>query len=440
MATSYAAAPPSTVSATQVGSYFVQQYYQILQQQPDYSHQFYNDSSSILRVDGENTESASSLLQIHEIVMSLNFTAIEIKTINSLGSWSGGVLVVVSGSVKSKDFSGWRKFLQTFFLAPQEKGYFVLNDIFHFVNEEVINQPPASSASEAIHQTPTPVVENEFDSQPTSSIPLQEPPVSDYASEAEAREYVNSINIEGDDAVEDYSYRETEQEQEPNSGAENVEDDTPLEESSAFLQNEEDTAEEPVPAVEEPVGELPKISYASILRVPKGNPTRAVNIQPSFNKKTSQPPSQQSNAAVSVAPVVSEDVAEETFPHKEESKSIYVKNLPSSVSTLEVMEEFKSFGKIKQDGVFVNNRKEIGVCYAFVEFEDVLSAQNAVKASPIKFAGRQVYVELRKPNASSTTRGGRMGRGRGGRLGGRFGRGSNLERSESNRGRSNGYS
>ncbi|CDP03794.1 unnamed protein product [Coffea canephora] len=433
----------ASVSATQVGSYFVQQYYQILQQQPDYTHQFYNDSSTVVRVDGETTESASALLQIHALITSLNFTAIEIKTINSLESWSGGVVVVVSGSVKSKDFSGWRKFLQTFFLAPQEKGYFVLNDIFHFVNEEVINQAPALGVSEVIHQTPAPVaVENKSDSQPASSVPLQEPPVSDYTLDAEAGEYGNSVHIEGDDAVEDYSYREQEQEQEQeqNAGAETVDEGTSLEESSGFMQNEEDTAQEPLPAVEEPVGELPKVSYASILRAPKGNPTSTVTVQPSFNKKASQPPLLQSNAALSVAPDISEDVAEETFSHKEgESKSIYVRNLPSGVSSLEVMEEFKNFGRIKQDGVFVNNRKEIGVCYAFVEFEDVQSAQNAVKASPIKLAGRQVYVELRKPSIGSTTRGGRRGRGRGGRLGGRFGRGSNLDSNDSNKGRSNGF-
>ena len=28
-----------------------------------------------------------------------------------------------------------RKFTQTFFLAPQEKGYFVLNDVFRYIEE-----------------------------------------------------------------------------------------------------------------------------------------------------------------------------------------------------------------------------------------------------------------------------------------------------------------
>lgn len=79
--------------------------------------------------------------------------------------------MVVSGFVKSKNFSGWRKFLQTFFLAPQEKGFFVLNDIFHFVDEEAINEAPAPGVSEAIHE-PQPLqhfAENESDPEPTSS-------------------------------------------------------------------------------------------------------------------------------------------------------------------------------------------------------------------------------------------------------------------------------
>lgn len=49
---------------------------------------------------------------------------------------------MVSGSVSVKGINRSRKFVQSFFLAPQEKGYFVLNDIFHYVDEEQILQQP----------------------------------------------------------------------------------------------------------------------------------------------------------------------------------------------------------------------------------------------------------------------------------------------------------
>lgn len=55
---------------------------------------------------------------------------------------------MVSGSIKIKDISGRRKFVQSFFLAPQEKGYFVLNDVFHFIDDEVVYPNLASAALE----------------------------------------------------------------------------------------------------------------------------------------------------------------------------------------------------------------------------------------------------------------------------------------------------
>lgn len=46
----------------QVGSYFVGQYYQVLKEHPDLAHQFYMESSSMVRVDGDSNEPASSML------------------------------------------------------------------------------------------------------------------------------------------------------------------------------------------------------------------------------------------------------------------------------------------------------------------------------------------------------------------------------------------
>jgi hypothetical protein len=50
---------------------------------------------------------------------------------------------MVSGYVQVKGFDNKRKFVETFFLAPQEKGYFVLNDVFHFIDEQPTHHHPA---------------------------------------------------------------------------------------------------------------------------------------------------------------------------------------------------------------------------------------------------------------------------------------------------------
>ena len=86
-----------------------------------------------------------------------------------------------------------------------------------------------------------------------------------------------------------------------------------------------------------------------------------------------------------------------------ELRSVYVKNLPSNVTTADLEKEFKKYGRIKPNGVFIRNKRvsiwflwhlmsklleinflllvtqEIGVCFAFIEFEDMAGVQNAIK-------------------------------------------------------------
>ncbi|KAI3667989.1 hypothetical protein L6452_43060 [Arctium lappa] len=429
MANSYS----SSVTASQVGSYFVQQYYQVLQQQPEFVHQFYADSSTMVRVDGESTETASAIFQIHTLIQSLHFSGIEIKTINSLESWSQGIVVVVSGSVRSKFFTGWRKFVQTFFLAPQEKGYFVMNDIFHFVSEEVIH-----------HHPPPGALESKVDSQPISSTP-SELLVSEDALEVETRENLNSIHLEGNDEDDYYASQENQHLQQEDYDSEIHEEEPPVEEPASLVQNSVEYLQEPihqntvdveeplqqnaveyvrepVSAVEEPITEPVKFTYASILRA-KGKSSPSVSAQPPLSKSVTPAPEWQHTPEsvvqlppTSYVPESTAQVAHEAFASEEgDSKSVYVRNLPTTITSLEIFQEFKNFGKIKQDGVFLKNRKDVGVCFAFVEFEDVEGVQKAIEASPIQLAGRQVYVEERRANSTGGSRGGRGGRGGGGR-------------------------
>nr|KJB10042.1 hypothetical protein B456_001G181600 [Gossypium raimondii]KJB10043.1 hypothetical protein B456_001G181600 [Gossypium raimondii] len=338
-------------------------------------------------------------------------------TINSLDSWNGGVLVMVSGSVKIKDFSSRRKFVQTFFLAPQEKGYFVLSDILQFIDDGETSQLPASTLQE-----------NKHDAQPNLSSPVAEPQYSDYVLEEEAREYVNSVHID-DDPIDKYSLPE--QPQEEDFEHEVVVEEAPADETLASHHNVVGIVQEiPAMPLEEPVGEPPRKTYASIvlLRVPKEQAVSSVRVQPSYNKVSQstsewdhipEPTSQQSHLAwLDVSESAAEKAVEEGLVSEEgeyigEYKSVYVRNLPSTVTVSEIEQEFKNFGRIKPDGVFIRNRKDVvGVCYAFVEFEDIFAVHNAIKASHIQLGERQVYIEERRPNSSST-RGGRRGRGRG---------------------------
>lgn len=78
-----------------------------------------------------------SFQQIHIKIMSLNFEdcKVYISSVDSQSSAEGGIVVQVIGEMSNRA-RPWRKFAQTFFLAEQPNGYFVLNDICRYIKEE----------------------------------------------------------------------------------------------------------------------------------------------------------------------------------------------------------------------------------------------------------------------------------------------------------------
>lgn len=74
---------------------------------------------------------------INEKILSLNYEdyTAEIKTADAQESYDKGVIVLVTGCLTGKD-GVTRKFTQTFFLAPQDKGYYVLNDVFRYIEDK----------------------------------------------------------------------------------------------------------------------------------------------------------------------------------------------------------------------------------------------------------------------------------------------------------------
>ncbi|KAF9673613.1 hypothetical protein SADUNF_Sadunf10G0042300 [Salix dunnii] len=428
-------------------TYFVAQYYQVLQQQPEFVHQFYSDASAMLRIDGSIRESAATMLQIHALITSLNYTGIEIRTAHALESWNGGVLVMVSGYVQVKGFDNKRKFVETFFLAPQEKGYFVLNDVFHFTDEEPTHHHPAVL-----------LAQSHLDSKLNSPSAIPEPvPAYMVGGEIQAREFVAPADAKENDPVDSYTFPEKRLQQTFES--ENMLEENSVEKPNGSLKNTTSNAPDHQPAtVEEPAGEPQKHTYASILRVAKGQSATPVTLQPSVNKNVppasewshaSQVPVQQSTVMSNSFERSEAETAEEIY--EDEIRSVYVRNLLPTLSEAEIEEEFKNFGEIVPDGVVIRSRKDVGVCYAFVEFEDMAGVHNAIKAGSAVVGGRQVYIEERRPNSNIPFRSGR-GRGRGrvgypsdaprGRFSSRsFGRGGNYDGADRdfNRPRGNGY-
>lgn len=90
---------------------------------------------------------------INEKILSLNFKECkaEIKTADAQKSYNEGVTVLVTGCLTGKD-NLRRKFAQSFFLAPQDNGYFVLNDVFRYLED---SEPFENHPVNGVDDTPT---------------------------------------------------------------------------------------------------------------------------------------------------------------------------------------------------------------------------------------------------------------------------------------------
>lgn len=91
--------------------------------------------------------------EIHDKVTSLGFEdcKVYVSNVDSQSSASGGIIIQVLGEMSNKN-GPWRKFCQTFFLAEQPNGYFVLNDIFRYLKDEEETEEEAEEVEEDIRR------------------------------------------------------------------------------------------------------------------------------------------------------------------------------------------------------------------------------------------------------------------------------------------------
>ncbi|KAM6593835.1 hypothetical protein CsatA_001538 [Cannabis sativa] len=411
------AAPVSAPSAQVVGNAFVEQYYQIVHHSPELVHRFYQDTSSLSRPDSNGVmKTVSSMQSINETILSLKYEdyTVEIKTADAQESHEKGVIVLVTGCLTGKD-NVRKRFTQTFFLAPQDKGYYVLNDVFRFVEENEVPQVisiPVNGVDEsaqecAVAAEPEPTHEpDNLVMEVERAIPLEEdvnngPEVCDPSDSEGALVIEEEIQQPPPNPIENQSF----------SGV----DSTP-----------------------EALEDAPKQSYASILKVMKSNtkptsvhvPNRAARAITTNTEQHSVGSAKPASTVEASAPSGHAAPEGDGLHEEAEGHSIYVRNLPYDATVEQLEEEFKKFGPIKREGVQVRSSKQ-GFCFGFVEFENLTSMQTALEASPITIGDRQAVIEEKRTTTrvSGSARGkyssGRPGfrsdsfRGRGNFSGGR---------------------
>ena len=105
-----------------------------------------------------------------------DYTA-EIETADAQESHERGVIVLVTGRLTGTD-NVRKKFSQTFFLAPQDKGYFVLNDVFRFLEEKEVTTQAINGTTTRDVQAPVEpervVVSHEAEAEPEPVATIEE--------------------------------------------------------------------------------------------------------------------------------------------------------------------------------------------------------------------------------------------------------------------------
>ncbi|KAI0023161.1 hypothetical protein F4780DRAFT_730199 [Xylariomycetidae sp. FL0641] len=150
----------SSTSANNLGKdevawFFVEQYYTTLSKHPEKLHLFYSKRSQF--VYGQEAQVANVSVgrqAIQERIKELDFQdcKVRVSNVDSQASYEQ-IIIQVIGETSNKAGDP-KKFVQTFVLAQQPSGYFVLNDILRYIDEDVEDEPaeapvPAEPVEEA---------------------------------------------------------------------------------------------------------------------------------------------------------------------------------------------------------------------------------------------------------------------------------------------------
>ncbi|EKD20871.1 uncharacterized protein L3040_000973 [Drepanopeziza brunnea f. sp. 'multigermtubi'] len=446
------------LSKDEVGWYFVEQYYTTLSKSPEKLHLFYGKRSQFVSgLEAEVTSVSVGRPAIQERIKDLDFQDCKVRVSNVDSQAShDNIVIQVIGETSNKS-AELKKFVQTFVLAQQPTGYFVLNDIFRYINDEG-EEEPAENAQE---ESAGPLVEDVEmpKAQATteeSTAPLDPELVDKKLEEvvAEPKKVEEAPATNGTPVPEvqatPVAAPKVEEVPTPEVAVKEIEEEIkepekPKDPLPSPAITRAPSATKPA-APTQPTGPPKPLSWASRAAAAVGSAPKPV--VPVVAPKTSTPPSQARAAPPAAKPVQAQaptpapaekekenganagwqnvgDHAKRQNrpqsvsagpPEKDPGTMGYVRNVTEKVQTEELRAALGSFGQLIYFDV---NR---GKNCAFVEYATPEGYQAAAGANPHQVSGEAIYVEARRPKPSAYGGNGYPGGGRGG-LNQRGGRG-----------------
>ena len=391
-----------------IGNVFVQQYYSIMSTTLDELYKFYNNGSTLHvcgvgvpplpGADAMGDQTVRTQAGIHARFNQLGYRGkrCEVRTVDSSHSIGGSVVVMVTGAITDGGVDR-RAFTQTFVLAPQEGGYYVLNDLVRFLgNDEGADVDVAAdtAVSAPVKAPEPPVTAPPAPTRPTGAVSLEE---------LEARMNAAAPNVHA----------------RAKAAAEVVKEAAEAAAAAEVVKEAPAAIVEPETDAKEPEGPTTYASIAAKMRAAAA--AKAPNAA-SKPKPAAPPKAPAASSATDLAPA--HKTTHEKLTH-DPVTAVFVRNIPQSADEASIEAAFAKIGPIATVTIRTAKRapdasgdaatpsdKPAGR-YAFVQFERAESAQAAIEAV-IEMDGRALSVEEKRE-----TSGGHRNQGQGGGANGR---------------------
>jgi outer membrane biosynthesis protein TonB len=385
---------PTKYDVNDIVMHFGREYYTMLSCEPERLHCFYGKQSSLLHCQEDETEATVcvGLEEIHERLASMGYNGarVVIGNIDCQPSMNGGILIFVLGTMH------WptgvvRKFAQTFLLAEQPNGYFVLNDIMRILSEVAVPNPVEKKPTvakpvsiETVVSIPEPAIV--ADTKPQPQKPVAEPVVKEKTVEVEKpskpaekeKPVEKTLTKTGGDKK-----KQTQQTQ-----------STPNKAVASQAEEERVTATTPsswakLAAVQQSrwqsgvVAESkgPVASIAVEGEKPTNEPSGRLNYRTNGDRRgESQSQRDQPRDGHS---------EKRSIPEYDPAKALYVHEISGRINRDQLCKKFEEFGAIKAFEAV------IGKGIAFIEYETV-EARNAAMNAKVVYNGSALAVEPRR--------------------------------------------
>ncbi|KAG0198509.1 hypothetical protein BGX28_008044 [Mortierella sp. GBA30] len=438
--TAHVADPPTANGAeprspSEVGMVFAHEYYTFLNKDPSRLHLFYNKNSILSH--GYQGEDA-----IRDKIVQLDFEDCKVllRNLDCQSSLNGGIVIQVLGEMSNRGGPA-QKFVQTFFLAEQPKGFYVLNDIFRYLKDDTeedyeeatteesvpensteqpahLAETKTEAAAAPVEQAPVPEPVVIEEKKPAVKADVQEvkpvsvpiaPPAANIVDEKKTSDKKADKKSEKKHETKDIKKADAKKEAEPVEKLNVAEPVKNAEASAASVAASVAVTVEPVP--------VPTHAPAAAAPAAPSKPKTWANLAANNSNQWGAQASATKGASVAVAPASPKPQTKPSAPGqpqqtqgqghqakahgtrpsgREEYHSIYIKNVTERMSLDMLRESFSKFGKVTHLE-YTHKRN----C-AFLDFSTPDAMNAALKQNTVPVGNEVVLAEERRRGGGNT--------------------------------------